>query len=216
MSAVLDLVPVYDLEEESTYEGRQYVTPNGDVYPSVTTILSKQPKPELDEWKERIGEREAKRIVRQATVAGSALHDGCEKYLLGQDMPAMRQGVKMLFRTMQPALNRISVVYGLELPLWSDFLKVAGRTDCVGDYEGIRSIIDFKNSKKHKQADWIEGYFLQTTIYAMMYMSVYGIPVKQVVILVACWDGTLQVFKEPVKKRLQAVKQLMIDYNELW
>ena len=213
---VRDFVKVHTLQEINTFEGRHYITPKGDEYPSVTTVLGKRPKPELDEWRERLGDETADRYTRQSVIAGNVLHGACEAWLKGEEIPPMQQGNKWIWNAMRRGLSKISVVRGIELPLWSDWLKLAGRTDCIGIYDGVLSVIDFKNSQKHKIEEWIEDYFLQATIYAVMFMSVYRIPVKQVVILIATWDGNLQVFKQPVAKRLGQLENLMRKYNELW
>jgi genome maintenance exonuclease 1 len=213
---ILDLVQHYDLTEVNSNTGRRYITPQGKEYPSVTTVLGKIPKPELDEWKERVGHEEAKRIIRTSTVAGNKLHGACENYLLGKELPYMDRGIRLLFNAIKPELAKIEVVKGIEVPMYSDFLKIAGRADCVAIYEGELTIIDFKNSRREKFAEWIEGYFLQATIYAMMFMQMYRVPVKNIAIFVATWQGQKQIFREPVAKRLDQVVQLMKDYNYMW
>ena len=213
---IIDLVDYFDIKEINTNTGRRYITPQKREYPSVTTVLSQMPKPELNAWKEQVGEEEATRIMRTASNAGSQLHEACEKYLLQEELPYMPRNIRMLFNTLKPELNKIEVVKGVEIPLWSDYLKVAGRADCVAVYEGELSIIDFKNSRGHKEEAWIENYFLQTTIYAMMFMEMYKVPVKNIVIFMAVWDGSKLVFKQPVKQRLEDVVDLMKEYNYMW
>ena len=182
----------------------------------MTTVLGAQPKPALDEWRERVGEEEARRITRTSTVAGNKLHGACENYLLGKEVGYLDRGINILYKSLKPELDKIEVVKGIEIPMWSDYLKVAGRSDCVAVYEGELTIIDFKNSRKNKERDWIEGYFLQSTIYAMMFMELYRVPVKNIAIFVATWDGRKQIFREKVKDRLGAVEDLMREYNYLW
>lgn len=212
----LDLVPYHDLTQIDSPTGRTYITPAGNQYPSVTTVLGAKPKPELDEWRARVGAREADRITRTSTVAGEKLHKACENYLLGKEVGRLDPAIKRMFNKIRPELDKIDVVRGIEIPMWSDYLKVAGRSDCIAVYEGELTIIDFKNSRREKLREWIEGYFLQGTIYAMMFMEVYRMPVKRIAIMVATWDGQKQVFREKVKDRLQAVEELMVNYNPLW
>lgn len=213
---MLELVEYQDIHQINTNTGRRYITPQKNEYPSVTTVLSQVPKPELDAWRERVGEEEAQRIMRTAGNAGDKLHEACENFLLGKELPPMAPNIRLLFNTIKPELLKIDKVLGIEIPLYSDFLKCAGRADCIGYYEGELAIIDFKNSRKHKEESWIESYFLQTTIYAMMFMEMYKMPVKNIVILMAVWDGSKLVFRQPVKKRLDDVVELMKEYNYLW
>lgn len=212
----LDLVPYHDLTQLDSNTGRRYITPNGDEYPSVTTVLGQQPKPELDAWIERVGEEEARRITRTSTNAGNKLHKACENYLLGKEVGYLDRGINLMYKKLLPELKKIEAVRGIEIPMWSDYLKVAGRSDCVAVYEGFLTIIDFKNSRKNKERGWIEGYFLQSAIYAIMFMELYRIPVKKIAIFVATWDGQRQIFREDVKDWLKPAEQLMRDYNYMW
>ncbi len=213
---MIDLVEYKKIVQVDTTTGRRYITPEKNEYPSVTTVLNQIPKPELNAWRERVGEDEAMRIMRSASNAGDKLHKSCEKFLLEEELPPMAPNIRMLFNTIKPELLKIEKVIGIEIPLYSDFLKCAGRADCIGYYDGELSIIDFKNSRKHKKESWIESYFLQTTIYAMMFMEMYKKPVKNIIILMAVWDGSKLVFRQPVRKRLDDVVELMKEYNYLW
>ena len=212
----LDLRPVVDLKSFHTSTGRRYITPNGDEYPSVTTVLGRIPNPGLEAWKKQVGEDEARRIVSTSALAGTQLHEMCECYLLGEDVPEYGRGPKMLFRSIQKLLSNVSVVHGIEMPLWSDRLRVAGRVDLIGVYRGKRSIVDFKNSRKQKELSWIESYLLQETIYGMMYMERYQESIEQIVTLVACWDGTSQEFVKPLVNYVPKAVQTIRKYNYLF
>ena len=211
----LNLVHAYDIQEASGVDGRYYRTPDGKEYPSVTTILGRQPKPQLDAWFKKLGD-EAHRLVRQSSVAGRSLHSQCESWLLNEPLPAALQAHRWLFRDMMPLLNNISAVYGVELALWSDRLQVAGRTDCVGVYSGVPSIVDFKNSRKPKERKYLDGYFMQSTMYAMMFSELYRIPIQQIVVLVSLWGGGNQEFIEPAANWVDRVIELQMAHNELW
>lgn len=189
---------------------RQYVTPSNSVYPSVTTILSSFKNEGLEKWKQAVGEEKAKEICDAAATSGTFFHKLVEKYFEGEEInltPDSR-GV-ILFKSFRTILPKIEPL-ALELPLWSDRLKTAGRADCVGFYEGKLSLIDFKTSRKTKKANLIENYFLQATIYSLMLYEQTKIDCKQIVILISTDSGVPQVFKRNrndfIKKTLEKIK----------
>lgn len=181
-------------------DGRRYQTPEGLLYPSVTTVLGHgQDMSWKDAWIARVGQAEADKVSRQATTRGTAVHDLLEKYLdndpgyLKGHMPANIHTAKKLF----PALDEhLSKVIRQETPLYSDKLRTAGRVDVVGEWNGIRSIIDFKTSKKYKKKSDIEGYFMQASFYAYAWFERTGQPVPQIVILIMVDEGSHQIFVE--------------------
>ena len=160
---------------------------------SVTTVLGeKLDKTALLEWKKRIGEEEANRISKIATRRGNAIHSIAERYVLNEEryyapneMPVNVDS----FMPIKAALDEhVDNILGVELPLWSKALGCAGRTDLVAQYNGVTSIIDFKTSKRLKKTEWIESYFLQSTIYSMMFERLYSIAVPQIVIIITVDD----------------------------
>lgn len=173
---------------------RWYQTPSG-VYASLTTVLSwgKDEAP-LRAWRERVGEVEAERISSESRETGTDMHSAIERFICGEPLYASSDRCRRLLRSMLPALARVDRVRHVEVPLFSDDLRVAGRCDCIAEFDGVLSIIDFKNSLRPKRREWIEDYFLQATGYACMYEERAGIPVPSGVILVATADGSLQVF----------------------
>jgi ATP-dependent exoDNAse (exonuclease V) beta subunit len=182
-------VPVFNLERTSIDGNRYYILPDGKTkLKSVTTLLSeKLDKSFLLEWRAKVGEAEAEKISVQAARRGTAVHNIAEKYLLNEDQPYKGQmpiNVES-FKPLKNALDQhVDNVLGIELPLFSKALKCAGTTDLVAQYDGVTSIIDFKTSKKLKNAEWIESYFLQSTIYSLMFESLYKIKVPQIVIMI--------------------------------
>jgi genome maintenance exonuclease 1 len=172
--------------DESTGE-RFYITPNGVKLPSVTTVLSHFKKKSLIEWRNRIGNTEADIIMNRAATRGTKFHNMMEAYLRNEDgflegvMPDMKQS----FRDMQETLDLVDNIRYIESPLYSEKLGVAGRTDCIAEFAGVPSIIDFKTSTKEKKAEWIESYFEQGTAYALMYEELVKEPINQIVILIS-------------------------------
>jgi ATP-dependent exoDNAse (exonuclease V) beta subunit len=190
-------------------QGRFYELPSGHFFPSVTTFLKQFDGTGLKEWRERIGEEKANEISRVAAARGEALHSLVERYLLSQPIKAMAQEAYALrmFRAMLPELKRIDNTHLLESFLYSEKLKLAGRVDCVAEFDGKLSIIDFKSASRPKQETWIENYFLQATCYAEMYEERYGIPVEQIVVLIAnIEDGKCQKF---VRRKLDYLNTLI-------
>lgn len=191
----------FEFEElvAETVDGvRKYKTPNGD-YPSVTTVLSYFKRKEIAEWRARVGETEANKISGQASKRGTAVHHLAEDYLSNKpDWAAKAMPANLAtFNTIKPILDEnINEIFGLEVPLWSDYLRVAGRSDCIGVYNGRKAIIDFKTSRKPKKEEWIQDYFIQGSVYAVMFEERTGIPINDVVIIIAVDDNEPQVFIE--------------------
>ena len=186
------LVPSVDLKTENIDGSRHYVLPDGlTKLKSVTTILSeKMDKTALLEWRARVGEAEANRISTQAARRGTAIHSIAESYVMNEDMdPVYRKAMPTNIETFKGIAEvldqKVDNVLGVELALYSKALGCAGRTDLVAEYDGKVSIIDFKTSRKLKRADWIESYFLQSTVYSMMFEWIYKIAVPQIVIIIA-------------------------------
>ena len=191
---------------------RHYVTPEGGKYKSVTTILDeKLDKTALLEWRKKVGEAEANRISTQAANRGTAIHNIAEHYLLNNEsfpkgsMPANID----TFRKLRPILDEhIGKIYGLEYFLYSDALKTAGATDCIAEFDGVNSIVDFKTARKPKKEEWIESYFLQATCYAMMAEERLGLVIPQIAILIAVDHEDPQVFVKPKSLYENRVKDL--------
>mgnify|MGYP000557204358 FL=1 len=179
---------------------RFYVTADGNAYPSITTILSLQDKPGLKKWREDVGEKEAKRISQESMRIGTAVHQMCEFYLnnLVVKLDKSEKVIRDTFNRMRFLLGNIDNIVGTEIALYSDLLRVAGTTDCIAEYNGVPSVIDFKTSRKPKKEEWIDDYYMQTFAYKLMFEEMTGVEIKQVVILIACVDQfDVQVFKKP-------------------
>lgn len=191
--------PIYlpDLESYENEQGRFYKTPAGD-FQSVTTILGKSlDRTGLNKWIEAIGEAEAKKILVQAGIRGTAIHSLCEKYLMND--PDYKKGAMpvnlMTFNTIKKYLDLyVGTVYGNEVSLWSAKLKTAGRSDLLAGWNGINSIIDFKTARKKKSEEMILGYFIQAACYSLMAEELTGMKFPQIVIVMAVDHEDPQVF----------------------
>jgi CRISPR/Cas system-associated exonuclease Cas4 (RecB family) len=200
------------LERVTTDTSRYYVLPDGSRAWSVTQIIGQaMDKTPLLEWKARVGEAEAQKISTQAARRGTAFHSICESYLLNEESyPRNTMPVNIdAFKKIRPFLNEhIGKIYGIEAMLYSTTLKAAGTTDCIAEWDGVMSIIDFKTSRKTKREEWIESYFLQATTYALMMEERTGIKVPQIVILISVDNEDPQVFVKDKEPYIQRVKEI--------
>ena len=177
---------------------RHYVTPEGELYPSITTILGELSKAAIQAWRERVGEEEANKISTKASRRGTSLHSLCESYIKNEDeyLDGQTPNVIELFKTIEPFLERVDNVHGVELALYSDHFGIAGRTDLIAEFDGMLSVIDYKTSNKTKKKEWCESYFAQGAFYGVAYEELTNIPVPQVVIIMAVENESPQLFVE--------------------
>jgi genome maintenance exonuclease 1 len=188
---------------------RFYTTPDGNVYPSITTVLSVLSEDAIERWRNRIGHEKAQKISENASNRGTDLHSVLEAYLKNEPLcfpKDPKSKVRIMFNRMKRVISPVDNIVAQEIPLYSDALAVAGRCDCIADYKGILSIIDFKGATKAKKKDWITSYFLQTTGYSLMFEERTGMKAEQIVIFMAGEnDFSCQVF---VERRDKYISQL--------
>jgi len=202
------------IESQTFPDGkRYYVTPEGKKLPSVTTVVGAQKKQAIMEWRQRVGEEVANKISKQATTRGTNMHSLCEYYLNNEPKPpgVVMPDAKEMFISIKPYLNKINNIHYQEVGLWSSQLGLAGRVDCIGEYEGKLSVIDFKTSKKAKDRESILDYFWQCTAYALMYEELIGQPIDELVIIMAVQDSTPLIFKEKTQDHIEGLVKA-IDY----
>jgi len=169
-----------------------YKTPSGDVYPSITTKLSKtKDYSGINWWKSKVGHDVADFIMKSALSTGTSTHTMIECYLGNKQCNVIELLPNAHLNNLKPLLNNINNIYFLEVPLFSTKLETAGTCDCIAEYNGVLSIIDFKTSRKKKKDEWITDYFIQGTAYAIMFEEMTGIKIEQVVILISGEDGTV-------------------------
>lgn len=163
-------------------------------YPSITTVLGSLSKHAIMEWRKRVGEEEANRISRQAATKGTRVHALVEDYINNLEVNLKNEQPHIIssFKAIESAISsRITNVYAQECVLYSDYLKVAGRVDCVADFDGRRSIVDFKTSRRIKEKEDIHSYFMQEAAYAIMFEERTTLPITQLVTVMAV-DGQTQ------------------------
>lgn len=192
---------------------RVYQTPTGEKYPSVTTVTGLLKKKQILEWRKAVGEATANEISSKAARRGTRIHTLCEKYLSNQEISSNYFDQEMWDR-FKPGLNGINNIWALEQPLYSDHLQIAGTVDCVAEYEGKLSVIDFKTSRKVKTKDDIHDYFIQCSAYAVAFEERTGMPVSRIVILMAVDDEEPLVFTERRDNWIDEFKRLREEYRK--
>jgi ATP-dependent exoDNAse (exonuclease V) beta subunit len=203
-------------------DGLRYYTINGKEelgkFISVTTVTSHYNKEKFSEWRRKVGEEKANLITKAATSRGTALHNINEKYLLNEIEDNLERSTaltKLLFNAIRPYLDKIDNIHALEDPLFSEFFRLAGTVDCIAEYEGVLSVIDFKTAEKPKPREWIENYFVQAAAYAFMFKELTGIEVKQIVIMMACENSEVEIYKElDIKKYIRLLVQYVKKYTD--
>ena len=201
-----------ELKREEYNGKRYYISPNGKKLPSVTTFLSHFKGDSIAKWRKKVGEEEANRISKKASTRGTAFHSLMESYISNQKdflKEDVMPDLKMAFHEMRPVVDRIDNVHYLETMLYSETLGLAGQVDCIAEFDGVPSVIDFKTSLRTKKEEWILNYFEQCTCYSLMYEEMTGIKAKQIVVLIYVDDDNPQVF---VKQRGDYVPEL---YNKV-
>lgn len=194
---------------ENTDRGRLYLSPNGDKYPSVTTILADYGKEGIMEWRKKVGEEKANLISRQATTRGTAVHKLIERHLKNEDLSneEMMPNAKALFVRMKEELKKLNNIHCLEDQLISHELRLAGTVDCIAEHNGVLSVIDFKTSRRMKKKADIENYFMQGTAYSIMFEEMTGLKIDQVVIIIGVDEvnfcQTMKVNPADYKDKLQ-------------
>ena len=192
--------------EAKMIEGRRlYSTPYGRNYPSITTVISNNAakKAGIAKWRARIGSTKADAICKRSTTRGTTYHAIVEDYFNNRlDIDSYKESPLpvVMFQHSKHVLDRINNIFLQEAALYSDHLEIAGRVDCIADFDGVLSIIDFKTSAAPKKEAYLYDYFLQETAYACCLQELYSITVKQLVTIVACENGETQVVIKPPKK----------------
>lgn len=212
------------LETEEINGKRYYITPSGLKVPSVTTVLSFFKAQSLQEWRKRVGHDEAAKITRRASIRGTKFHSIVEKYLNNEKElfdESIMPDLKMAFYDCKSALDKIDNIRYIESPLYSEKLRIAGRTDCIAEYDGTLSIIDFKTSSKVKKEAYIEDYFLQGTAYSLMYEELVGQKIDQTVIIMSTQgEPESQIFivknERYIEPLLEKIKTYHEAHNEIY
>jgi genome maintenance exonuclease 1 len=200
---------------------RLYSCPDGSKLPSVTTILSatspQSKKDGLNNWRKRVGVKNATEITSAAANRGSRMHSFIEGYIKNGEIsesgtnPFSIESHKMAKHIIKNGFANITEYYGSEISLYYPELY-AGSTDLVALYNGELAIIDYKQSDKIKLESWIDDYKLQISSYILCHDILYNTYIKYGVIMMCTpnleyqqWvlEGTeLEKYKELWWKRV--------------
>lgn len=182
------------LKRVDSGNGRRYIVGEGRPLPSVTTILSKtKDLTHIKAWQNRVGLAEAEKIKTEASGLGNSMHKNLENYILGKEMSGSFMAQTLAKVIIKKGLNKVGEVWGTEVALYSKDLY-AGTTDLIGLHDDIPSIMDFKNSLREKQREWIEDYFMQLAAYAMSHNEMYNTDIQRGVVMIATRDAKYQEF----------------------
>jgi hypothetical protein len=207
-----------DMKVQTQASGkRYYTTPAGIVYPSITTMLGHKEKPWLEDWRNSLGHDKAAKETKRAGERGDAIHKIIEIYLSNKltDKALRSYEPEQIagFNQVKLRLNKVDNIRAQEVAIYSDTLRVAGRIDCIGEYEGTLSIIDFKTSTNVKDKGMIEDYFLQTTAYAIMWAEITGEPIEDIAIIMAVEKGMApMLFREKIDKYVSPLLKRIDEY----
>ena len=189
---------------------------------SITSVTSHFNKEIFINWRKRVGDVEADRVTKAATTRGTDMHTLTEHYLKNDEkLPKVPPISDFLFKIAKPKLNLIDNIHALEGALYSKELGIAGTVDCIAEYDGELSIIDFKTSKKPKPRNWIEHYFVQAMAYGCMLYEMKGISISKLVIIMACENGECVVYEETDKAKYikllgEYIRKFVRDKLELY
>jgi len=200
-------------------DGFRFYEIDGKAYPSVTTVLGIQKKQDLQQWRDKIGEKVADWEMGRAARRGKATHTLVEQYIKGET-PSERGVLPLgLFRLLKPYVDQIDNVHLLETIMYSPKLTIAGQVDCVAEYNGKLSVIDFKTANSERKESWIENYFMQCSAYAQMYEELFNKEIEQVVVLLAAEDGSVAAHikekKDYMPKLIESIDGFYKYYEEI-
>lgn len=203
-----------DLVANTGENGRTYSTPDGNSYPSITTVLSILSEESIAKWRARVGDEEANKIGTRAAGRGTLVHSIIEGYLKNENIEDYLPHIRQSLSNLQPILDsRLGVIYGLEVALYSHHLGLAGRCDCIAEFDGVPSIVDFKTSKRPKKKEWISSYFAQMAGYAVMFEERTGKPITNTVVIMDVDDSEPLVFKEHRDNHIQLLIDTKKEYD---
>ena len=185
-----------ELKKKETPGCRLYELPDGQWVPSITSVTSFYNREIFVKWRKRVGIEEANRITKKATTRGTDFHEAAQAYLENRDLvwEDYLPATQFMFHHAKPYLDKINNIHAIERTLYSEYLGLAGRVDCIAEYEGELAVIDFKTSEKIKPEKWLENYFVQETFYAAAYYELTEIPVKKLITIMVTPGGDVKVF----------------------
>ena len=200
-----------ELTKKETNGIRFYNLPDGQWVPSITSVTSFYNRQIFADWRKRVGIEEANRITKKATARGTDFHEAVEVYMRNNEInwEEFKPLTKFMFAHARPYLDKINNIHAIERTLYSEYLGLAGRVDCIAEYEGELAVIDFKTSEKIKPEKWLENYFVQEMFYAAAYYEMTEIPVTKLITIMVTPGGEVKVFD---KRNKEDYIKLLVRY----
>ena len=209
-----------ELDRKESTGCRLYKLPNGEWVPSITSITSFYNREKFIKWRQKIGEEKANKITKKATTRGTDFHEIAQDYLEDKSLVWEEHlpATKYMFYHAKPFLDKINNIHAIERTLYSEFFGIAGRVDCIAEYDSELAVIDFKTSEYIKPEAWLENYFVQETAYACMYYEMTGIPVKKLITIMTTPSGEVHVFDkrekdEYIKLLVRYIKKFVTTFT---
>jgi genome maintenance exonuclease 1 len=208
-----------ELSKKETNGIRLYNLPDGRWVPSITSVTSFYNRQIFADWRKRVGIEEANRITKKATARGTDFHEAAQAYLENRNLvwEDYLPATKFMFHHATPYLDKINNIHAIERTLYSEYYGLAGRVDCIAEYDGELAVIDFKTSEKIKPEKWLENYFVQEMFYAAAYYELTEIPVKKLITIMVTPGGEVKVFDKRnkgdyIKLLVRYIKEF-VSYN---
>ena len=203
--------------QETKVNGKRFYQVDGELFPSVTTVLSAQENEGLIRWRENLGEDVANFEMRRAANRGKIFHSIVEDYLNNRSIQNYKSKVLSfgLFSLVKKEFERVDNIHNLEVTMFSKKYKIAGRADCIAEFDGLLSIIDFKSANRAKKQDQLEKHAIQETAYSVMWNELTNIPIEQIVTIVACENGELQTVIEKPEFYRQKLESVIEQFNKI-
>ncbi len=189
---------------------------NGTNYPSVTSVLGVRKKIELQQWRDRIGDDVANWEMGRAARRGTATHNLIENYIKNEPLTEKSVLPLGLFKLMKPYIDQIQNIHCLETVLYSSKYKLAGQVDCIAEYNGKLSVIDFKTANKERKEEWIDNYFLQCTAYGLMYEELFKKEIDQIVVIIGGEDGSIATYIKEKKDYIKKLETVIEDFYKMF
>lgn len=194
--------PITKIEKNGV---RLYSTPDG-IFPSVTSVVGWEKNKKFANWREN-NKLESKRVCDR----GNNLHSKIENYLLNE---SVSEDSDELFKLIKPEVDKINNIRAIEQTLWGKIIGLAGRVDCIAEYDKEPAIIDFKASTYPKKKVDIDNYFCQAAAYSLLWQERTGEKINKIVILMANEQGFVQVFKSDVIGWIDTLKEYIDTYKK--
>ena len=186
-------------------------------YLSVTGLTGKESAEGLLEWRKRVGDEVADRMMREGAERGTTIHKFCEMYLQNEPIliPENKISEYYTFKAMKPELNNLNNIWGLEIPMWSDEYRLKGRCDCIAEYKSDLAMIDFKTSKKPKKREWLGGYFVQATAYVQMVKEQTGIDIKNIILMFGITNyNQCTIIQDKPENHIKELNRMNNEFNK--